>query len=114
MKNSDSEKKYENLNSRKRELEEEKSNIQRQMEKKDSEINDLNTKLNEKITELKSLQSDKQVLDEQLVNPSFFPLFISNEHFPLQKDYKSLNETIAAKNTLIEKLLSQVNEKKRS
>lgn len=70
MKNSDWEKKYENLNSRKRELDEEKGNIQRQMEKKDSEINELNTKLNEKITELKSLQSDKQVLDEQLVNLS--------------------------------------------
>jgi peptidoglycan hydrolase CwlO-like protein len=68
LKNSDSEKKYENLNSRKRELEEEKLTIQRQMEKKDSEINDLNTKLNEKIAEVKSLQTDKKVLDEQLVN----------------------------------------------
>ncbi len=68
MKNSDSEKKYENLNSRKRELEEEKLTIQRQMEKKDSEINDLNTKLNEKIAEVKSLQTDKKVFDEQLVN----------------------------------------------
>ncbi len=68
MKNSDSEKKYENLNSRKRELEEEKLTIQRQMEKKDSEINDLNTKLNEKIAEVKTLQTDKKVLDEQLVN----------------------------------------------
>ena len=68
MKNSDSEKKFENLNLRKRELEEDKVNIQRQMEKKDSEINDLNTKLNEKIAELKTLQTDKKVLDEQLVN----------------------------------------------
>ncbi len=68
MKNSDSEKKYDNLNVRKRELEEEKANIQRQMEKKDSEINDLNTKLNEKIAEVKSLQSDRKVFDEQLVN----------------------------------------------
>jgi peptidoglycan hydrolase CwlO-like protein len=68
LKNSDSEKKYENLNSRKRELEEEKLTIQRQMEKKDSEINDLNTKLNEKIAEVKSLQTDKKVFDEQLVN----------------------------------------------
>jgi peptidoglycan hydrolase CwlO-like protein len=68
LKNSDSEKKYENLNSRKRELEEEKLTIQRQMEKKDSEINDLNTKLNEKIAEVKTLQTDKKVLDEQLVN----------------------------------------------
>lgn len=38
------------------------------MEKKDSEINDLNTKLNEKIAEVKSLQTDKKVFDEQLVN----------------------------------------------
>jgi hypothetical protein len=38
------------------------------MEKKDSEINDLNTKLNEKLAELQSLNSDKKVLDEQLVN----------------------------------------------
>jgi peptidoglycan hydrolase CwlO-like protein len=68
LKNSDSEKKYDNLNVRKRELEEEKANIQRQMEKKDSEINDLNTKLNEKIAEVKSLQSDRKVFDEQLVN----------------------------------------------
>jgi len=68
MKNSDADKKYENINSRKRELEEEKLTIQRQMEKKDSEINDLNTKLNEKIAELQSLNSDKKVLDEQLVN----------------------------------------------
>ncbi len=77
MKNSDSEKKYDNLNSRKRDLEEEKVNIQRQMEKKDSEINDLNTKLNEKIAEVKSLQSDRKVFDEQLVNliSRFFYLF---------------------------------------
>ncbi len=68
IKNSDSEKKYENLNSRKRELDEEYLTIQRQMEKKDSEINDLNTKLNEKLAELQSLQSDKKVLDEELVN----------------------------------------------
>lgn len=54
--------------SRKRELDEEKLNIQRQMEKKDSEINDLNTKLNEKLAEVRSLKSDKSVLDEQLVS----------------------------------------------
>jgi len=49
------------------------------MEKKDSEINDLNTKLNEKLAELQSLNSDKKVLDEQLVNltnNSFFFDFI--------------------------------------
>jgi peptidoglycan hydrolase CwlO-like protein len=68
LKNSDSEKKIENINSRKHELEEEKLNIQKQMEKKDSEVNDLNTKLNEKTAELQSLKSDKNVLDEQLVN----------------------------------------------
>lgn len=68
MKNSDADKKFENLNSHKRELEEEKLTIQRQMEKKDSEINDLNTKLNEKKAELDGLKSDKQVLDQQLVN----------------------------------------------
>jgi len=38
------------------------------MEKKDSEINDLNTKLNEKLAELQSLNSDKKVADEQIVN----------------------------------------------
>jgi len=96
IKNSDSEKKYDNLNSRKRELEEEKLTIQRQMEKKDSEINDLNTKLNEKLAELQSLNSDKKVLDEQL------------------KDYKSLQETLASKNTLIEKLQQQLNDQKQS
>jgi hypothetical protein len=37
------------------------------MNKKDSEFHDLNTKLNEKIAEIRSLRSDKQVLDEQLV-----------------------------------------------
>jgi chromosome segregation ATPase len=68
LKNSDSEKKIENINSRKHELEEDKLNIQKQMEKKDSEVNDLNTKLNEKTAELQSLKSDKNVLDEQLVN----------------------------------------------
>ncbi|CAF5156650.1 unnamed protein product, partial [Rotaria sp. Silwood1] len=44
IKNSDSEKKLDNVILRKRELDEEKLTIQRQMEKKDSEINDLNTK----------------------------------------------------------------------
>jgi len=68
LKNSDAEKKIENINSRKHELEEDKLNIQKQMEKKDSEVNDLNTKLNEKTAELQSLKSDKNVLDEQLVN----------------------------------------------
>jgi peptidoglycan hydrolase CwlO-like protein len=68
LKNSDAEKNIENINSRKHELEEDKLNIQKQMEKKDSEVNDLNTKLNEKTAELQSLKSDKNVLDEQLVN----------------------------------------------
>ncbi len=75
IKNSDSEKKYENLNSRKRELDEEHLTIQRQMEKKDSEINDLNTKLNEKLAELQSLQSDKKVVDEELVNQTKYFFF---------------------------------------
>jgi uncharacterized coiled-coil DUF342 family protein len=81
MKNSDSEKKIEGINTRKRELEEEKLNNQRQMEKKDSEINDLNTKLNERTAELQSLKSDKKVLNEQLVNRiktiSHFILYLS-------------------------------------
>ena len=67
MKNSDADKKFEDLSARKRELEEEKLTIRRQMEKKDSEVNDLNTKLNERKAELESLKSDKQVLDQQLV-----------------------------------------------
>jgi hypothetical protein len=68
MKNSENEKKIESFNINKRELEDEKLNIQKQMEKKDAEINDLNTKFNEKISELESFKSDKQVLEEQLVN----------------------------------------------
>jgi len=68
MKNSENEKKIDLLTINKRDLEEEKLNIQKQMEKKDSEINDLNAKFNEKIAELESFKSDKQVLEEQLVN----------------------------------------------
>ena len=54
--------------SQRRELEDEKLNIQRQMEKKDSEINDLNTKFNEKLVEVQSLKTDTNVLYEQLVS----------------------------------------------
>ncbi|CAM4865600.1 unnamed protein product [Rotaria socialis] len=96
IKNSDVDRKLENMISRKRELEEEKLTIQRQMEKKDSEVNDLNTKLNEKLAEIQSLKTDKNVLDEQL------------------KDYKSVSESLASKNSLIEKLQQQLNDEKQS
>lgn len=93
IKNSDSAKKLESIDSRKRELEEEKLTIQRQMEKKDSEINDLNTKLNERNAELQSLKSDKTALDEQLVRPvnecaplaNACPLFDRLERFQIHE-----------------------------
>ncbi|CAF1003674.1 unnamed protein product [Rotaria magnacalcarata] len=96
IKNNDIDKKLENMISRKRELEEETLTIQRQMEKKDSEVNDLNTKLNEKLAEIQSLKTDKNVLDEQL------------------KDYKSVGESLASKNSLIEKLQQQLSDEKQS
>ncbi|CAF3478814.1 unnamed protein product [Rotaria sp. Silwood1] len=96
IKNSDSEKKLDNIILRKRELDEEKLTIQRQMEKKDSEINDLNTKLNEKSAEIQSLKTDKNVLDEQI------------------KEYKSMSEVIVSKNSLIEKLQKELNDAKES
>jgi len=96
IKNSDAEKKIANINSRKHEIEEEKLTIQRQIEKKDSEINDLNTKLNERTAELQSLRSDKKALDEQL------------------SEYKSMSESIASKNSLIEKLQQQINDQKQT
>jgi len=40
--------------------------MQSQIEKKDAEINEITTKYNEKVTEFQSLQSDKQVIEEQL------------------------------------------------
>lgn len=79
IKNSDADKKIESLNTRKREIEEEKLTLQRQIEKKDSEINDLNTKINEKLSEIKSLVSDKNVLNDQLVSQNLSVHHISIE-----------------------------------
>ncbi|CAF1362161.1 unnamed protein product [Adineta ricciae] len=95
-KNSDADKKVDDMNSRKRELEEEKLNLQKQMEKKDSEINDLNTKLNEKNAEIESLKSDKTVADEQL------------------KELKTVRDTLTEKSSLIEQLQQQLQNLKQS
>ena len=97
MKNSDSDKKYENLSSRKRELEEEKLTIQKQMEKKDSEINDLNTRLNEKIAELQSMNSDKKVADEQLVSLSKILCSLSSRLSLNRKNIKHLMKQLHRK-----------------
>ncbi len=68
MKNSDYEKKFESLQTNKRELEEAKLNLQKQLEKKDSELNELSTKFNGKLTELHNLTARKEVFQSQLVN----------------------------------------------
>jgi chromosome segregation ATPase len=68
MKNSDYEKKFETLQTNKRELEEEKLNLQKQLEKKNSELNELSTKFNEKLTKLHNLTSERQILENRLVN----------------------------------------------
>ncbi|CAF0968348.1 unnamed protein product, partial [Didymodactylos carnosus] len=94
MKNADYEHKIDTINTRKRDLEEEKVSIQRQTEKKDSEINELNIKLNEKLAELQSIKSDKQVLYNQL------------------KEFKTLSESISSKDTLIEQMKQQLEEHK--
>lgn len=81
LKNSEAEKKIDTLISRKRELEEEKLTVQRQVEKKESEINDINTKLNEKNAEIQGLKSDKQALEQQIVQSNCSVLFFSLQSF---------------------------------